>query len=110
MWVVEATLAQGKRHVVGKRRFYLDEDTWNAIQADGWDGKGQIWRYAYSLPLLEPEVPCVNGGISYVLHNLQTGSYVADNMTSSVKVQVETIPRKPDNFFTPESLAGSSIR
>lgn len=28
VWVVEATLKPGARHVYGKRRFYLDEDTW----------------------------------------------------------------------------------
>ncbi|MDQ5897900.1 MAG: hypothetical protein QG612_1986, partial [Pseudomonadota bacterium] len=28
VWVVEATLAAGKRHVSPKRRYYLDEDTW----------------------------------------------------------------------------------
>lgn len=111
MWVVEGVVAQGKRHVVAKRRFYLDEDTWAAIQSDGWDGKGQIWRYTYSLPLIEPEVPCVNGSYgSYILHNLQTGAYVADNMLNEVKVQLQVIPRKPDSFFTPDALAGAGIR
>ena len=31
VWVVEGTLKSGARHVYAKRRFYLDEDTWNAL-------------------------------------------------------------------------------
>ncbi len=111
VWVVEATLAPGKRHVVAKRRFYLDEDTWCALQAEGWDANGQIWRYMFPLPLLAPDVPVVAGKIcSIIVHNLQTGSYVADNMMNEMRVQVPVISRKPDAFFTPEALAGSGMR
>ena len=28
VWVVEATLKEGKRHIYAKRRFYVDEDSW----------------------------------------------------------------------------------
>ena len=31
VWVVEATLREGKRHVYSKRTFYLDEDSWAAL-------------------------------------------------------------------------------
>ncbi len=31
VWVVEATLREGKRHVYSKRTFYLDEDSWAAV-------------------------------------------------------------------------------
>ena len=111
VWVVEATLAPGKRHVVAKRRFYLDEDTWNALQEDGWDANGQIWRYSYPLPLLSPDMPGIAGKVcSIIYYNLQTGSYVSDNMLNEMRVQNEIISRKPENFFTPEALAGSGIR
>src|SRR3546814_11949929 len=29
VWVVEAMLRKGQRHRFGKRRFYLDEDSWS---------------------------------------------------------------------------------
>ncbi len=34
VWVVEATLREGKRHVYSKRTFYLDEDSWAALASD----------------------------------------------------------------------------
>jgi hypothetical protein len=34
VWVVEATLKPGKRHLYKKRRFYLDEDSWRAVAAE----------------------------------------------------------------------------
>jgi hypothetical protein len=33
VWVVEATLKEGKRHVYSKRTFYLDEDSWSGWPA-----------------------------------------------------------------------------
>ena len=44
MWVVEATLKPGKRHVYSKRTFYLDEDSWAALAADQYDARGQLYR------------------------------------------------------------------
>jgi hypothetical protein len=44
VWVVEATLKAGKRHVYGKRVFYIDEDSWQIAHADAFDGRGDLWR------------------------------------------------------------------
>jgi hypothetical protein len=40
VWVVEATLREGKRHVYSKRTFYLDEDSWAALASDEYDARG----------------------------------------------------------------------
>jgi hypothetical protein len=44
VWVVEATLKEGKRHIYGKRVFYLDEDSWAALASDQYDARGQLYR------------------------------------------------------------------
>ncbi|ELU01302.1 hypothetical protein CAPTEDRAFT_201640, partial [Capitella teleta] len=44
VWVVEATLKDGQRHVYGKRTFFIDEDTWQASIIDLYDNRDQIWR------------------------------------------------------------------
>ena len=46
VWVVEATLKSGERNVYGKRRFYVDEDSWMISMSDLYDGRGQLWRVA----------------------------------------------------------------
>ncbi|MDO9600280.1 MAG: DUF1329 domain-containing protein [Azoarcus sp.] len=58
VWVIEATLKEGARHIYGKRTFYLDEDSWTIAVKEQYDGRGQLWRVGeaqlmqyYDLPL-----------------------------------------------------------
>ena len=44
VWVVEATLKEGKRHIYAKRRFYVDEDSWGVLVVDQYDNQGRLWR------------------------------------------------------------------
>lgn len=44
VWVVEATLKPGQRHVYSKRRYYLDEDTFGVGLYDAWDQSGELYR------------------------------------------------------------------
>ncbi|MBD1552571.1 DUF1329 domain-containing protein [Pseudomonas sp. C2L11] len=44
VWVVEATLKPGKRHVYSKRTYYLDEDTYGIGLYDAWDASGALYR------------------------------------------------------------------
>lgn len=57
VWVLEATLKPGMRHVYSKRVYYIDEDSWNIALADQYDSRGELWRtrqmylfQAYSAP------------------------------------------------------------
>lgn len=44
VWVVEATLKPNARHIYAKRRFYVDEDSWQIAQSDQYDSRGELWR------------------------------------------------------------------
>ena len=59
VWVVEATLKEGKRHVYSKRTFYLDEDSWAALACDEYDARGQLYRagFAYMAPSYDLPAP-----------------------------------------------------
>ena len=59
VWVVEATLREGKRHVYSKRTFYLDEDSWAALASDEYDARGQLYRagFAYMAPSYDLPAP-----------------------------------------------------
>ncbi|MEZ0307011.1 MAG: DUF1329 domain-containing protein, partial [Ramlibacter sp.] len=59
VWVVEATLREGKRHVYSKRTFYLDEDSWAALASDEYDSRGQLYRvgFAYMAPSYDQPAP-----------------------------------------------------
>jgi hypothetical protein len=109
VWEIEANLAPGKRHVVAKRKLYLDEDTWQIILMDGWDAQGQFWRMAYTLTQLAPDVPALVGNIAWGVYNLQTGGYYLNAATNGAK-QFKVVPRRPDSFFSPEELANVGAR
>jgi len=109
VWVVEATLAPGKRHVVPKRLMYLDEDTWRCALYDGWDAKGALWRSIHWLPLICMELPAVVS-FPHIFYEFQSGIYMGFCQLNEMKVQYQSIPPKPDNFFTGENLASRGVR
>jgi hypothetical protein len=75
VWVVEATVRPDKRHTIARRVFYLDEDSWLFVAADGYDTRGDLWRVSEHLPQLLYEFPsCVNNGS--VFYDLVAGRYV----------------------------------
>lgn len=61
VWVVEATLKPGMRHLFPKRTFYIDEDTWQILVADMYDEQGKVWRTLETGPFMAWEIPaCVS--------------------------------------------------
>lgn len=110
VWIVEATVAPGKRHVVPKKRYYLDEDCWYTVLGDGWDAQGQLWKTYYSLMLLVPELPAVVGTVNNGLYNLLTGVYMYNLAINEMPVQYQPIEIKPDSFYTPDGMAGRGVR
>jgi hypothetical protein len=114
VWVVEANLAPGKRHVVPKRRYYLDEDTWGAVLADGWDGQGQLWRTQIALPFLMMDGPFVFPNIQWSTHNLQTGGWSGVGATNwsdpSYTYHFKMLNDVKTADFTPEAMSGEGVR
>ena len=109
VWVVEATLAQGKRHVIPKRRFYLDEDTWQALLSDGWDAKGQLWHVGHVMPVLVPELPGVIA-LPYVIYDLLKDGYAASSLFNEQRRPYQVVVRWPENYFSPAALSAEGIR
>ena len=109
VWVVEATLAPGKRHALPKRRFYVDEDTWLAVLADGWDGRGQLWHTSSSFPFIAPELPAVTV-TPFVIYDLRQGAYSMSSLLNEGQYRYQSIARIPESYFSPASLAAEGIR
>lgn len=108
--VVEGTVAPGKRHVVAKKRLYLDEDTWMAVLGDSWDGQGQMWKLLFQMPLYSPDLPGVVG-VSYGGFNFLTDVYTISGLPNEFATQQwKQVPVRGDNFFTPDSLVQQGVR
>jgi hypothetical protein len=110
VWEIEATLAAGKRHVAAKRKYYIDEDTWQIILIDGWDAKGDLWRTNYTLTLTVPDMPAVLGNVFWGGYDLHTGAYYLNMATNELPVQVKLLQSIPRSFFSPEELANEGTR
>ena len=109
VWVVEASLAPGKRHVMPKRRFYLDEDTWQALLSDGWDAKGQLWHVGHAIPLLAPEQPGMMV-FANAIYDLLKGGYAGVSLFNEQQRQFRTVMRWPENYFSPDALVSEGVR
>ena len=109
VWIVEATLAPGKRHVVPKRRFYIDEDSWHALLADGWDAQGQLWRSQVGIPFVAADGPGVFLA-SFINYNLLTGVWTLSTIWNEAEPKYKLVEPKPDSHFTPDALAGQGVR
>ncbi len=110
VWVIEATVAAGQRHLAPKRRYYVDEDTWIATMADHWDANGQLWQMGFSTPIVMPDIPATASPQSFGFYDLLSGAWYYDGMLNDSKEQYKVVPPYSDTTFTPEAMAGEGIR
>ena len=109
VWVVEAALKPGKRHVYPKRVFHFDEDFPGVGIADNYDSTGQVYRVVLNLPISLYESPGHHTTDEYVTYDLATGLYAHQTDTTD-KGGWAVTDMKPDSFFGPEALAAEGVR
>ncbi|MBI5444054.1 MAG: DUF1329 domain-containing protein [Deltaproteobacteria bacterium] len=107
VWVVEGTLAPGKRHVVPKRRFYLDEDNWTVTLVDGYDAAGKLWRTSQVLSFIAPSIPLMNTDFTMVF-NLQARTYAAIQSFNEEKFLF--VNHRPLSHWSGDSLGSEGVR
>lgn len=109
VWVVEATLKAGKRHIYSKRNFYLDEDSWYALASDQYDARGQLYRAAFMAftPFYEQPAP---GSASQFFYDFATGSYNIIGLLGAYSTGMKFIDAMPETQWTPDALAGAGVR
>jgi hypothetical protein len=79
VWVLEASLKDGYRHMFGKRVLFLDEDTGQALMSDYYDARGQLWLQAVVNHYYAFDARIWHAGTSFY-HDLNSGGYVAYNL------------------------------
>ncbi len=108
VWVVEATLREGKRHVYSKRVFYLDEDSWAALASDEYDARGQLYRVglAYMAPSYDLPAPYTD---MFSHYDLAARLYSVTGFIAETGGLRHTKPYA-DREWTADSLAGAGVR
>jgi hypothetical protein len=84
VWVVEANLKAGSKHIYGKRVFFLDEDTWMVVHEDAYDTRKQLWRVSMHpiMQFYDAKVPWVRANI---WHDLNNRSYLLAGLDNEIK-------------------------
>ncbi|MBE0597739.1 MAG: DUF1329 domain-containing protein [Desulfuromonadales bacterium] len=108
VWVVEATLKKGARHLYKKRTFYVDEDSWQILLVDIYDNRDQLWRVSEGHPINYYEVPTFWTTLE-VHTDLQSGRYLAiglDNESAMYNFDI----KRTLNDYSPGALRREGTR
>ncbi len=103
MWVVEATLREGKRHIYGKRRFYIDEDSWNITMTENYDGRGELWKVVLINTIYEYNV---QGYVSRAMafHELRAGGYIVIRLVNDGEQMDYTMEPLGEAYYAPTNV------
>ncbi|MCA1789419.1 MAG: DUF1329 domain-containing protein [Thioalkalivibrio sp.] len=108
VWVVDATLKNGERHIYKRRTFYLDEDSWQILAMDQYDNRDQLWRVSEAHALNYYNVPSIWTALE-VHTDLQAGRYLAIGLNSEFNPPKFGIQRSLEDY-TPAALRRSGVR
>jgi hypothetical protein len=108
VWVVEANLKPGKRHIYQKRRFYVDEDTWGIAATESYDALGNIFKIGFALttPLQD-----TGGSLTWATcsYDMIRGIYAMSTWMPNMRWRNRD-KRLPDSFYSPDSLSAKGVR
>jgi Protein of unknown function (DUF1329) len=108
VWVVEATLRAGTSHIYAKRRFYIDEDSWQILVADHIDGRGEMWRVAEGHCINYYGVPTFWSTLD-TLYDLQSGRYTVIGLDNQ-EAPYDFNAKFTESDFSPDSLRRAGVR
>lgn len=102
VWIVEANLRTGFSHPYHKRRFYIDEDSWQILAVDLYDKKGELIGLQESHSINYYELPAFFSTLE-TIYDFKRKRYFVDGLDNNEPMydfDVELHPRD----FTPSAL------
>ena len=102
VWEVEGTVKQGTSHIYARRTFFVDEDSWQILVADQYDGRDQIWRVSEAYVINYYDQPLIWDTLQ-VHYDLQNGRYLAFGLNNEGDVEEFNTPMD-EAEYTPEAL------
>ncbi|MDH4582309.1 DUF1329 domain-containing protein [Pseudomonas sp. BN415] len=109
VWHVTATLKPGQRHIYSRRDLYIDEDSWQAAEADAYDGRGNLWRVSegHTSFFYDQQMPLFNAETHY---DVQSGRYAVNALYNEEKNAYQFDINYSRKQFTPNALRATGIR
>jgi len=107
VWVVEANLKEGSRHLYSKRRYYIDEDSWTALAGETYDGRGNLWRVHFAYQNILYDIKSQYAW-AYGTYDVLQGIYNLN--TKPIPGRFRNGVTKDDKYFTAKGMARGGIR
>jgi hypothetical protein len=109
VWHVTATLKPGQRHIYSRRDLFIDEDSWQAAEADAYDGRGNLWRVSegHTSFFYDQQMPLFNAETHY---DVQSGRYAVNALYNEEKNAYQFGINYSRKQFTPNALRATGIR
>jgi len=108
VWVVDATLKEGARHIYKRRTLYIDEDSWQILAMDQYDSRDQLWRVSEGHCINYYDVPMFWSTLE-VHYDLQAGRYLAIGLDNEYSMYNFNIQRDKRDY-TPAALRTQGTR
>lgn len=102
VWEVDARLEPGTDHIYARRTFFIDEDSWQILVADHYDGRGEMWRLAEAHTINYYDVPMIWETL-LTIYDLQNGRYQASGLNNELPVDRFDLDLDKGDF-TPNAL------
>ena len=102
VWVVDATLKEGTRHIYKRRTFYIDEDSWQILLVDQYDNRDQLWRVSEGHVINYYDVPTL-WTTAEVHTDLQAGRYIAMGLNNEEQMTKFDLKRSTSDY-SPSAL------
>jgi hypothetical protein len=109
VWVVDATLKPGQRHIYKRRTFYVDEDSWQILVVDCYDDRDQLWRIQEGHSINYYDVPTFWTTLE-TTYDLQAGRYLALGLDNEEPMTVNFEAKRTAADFTPAAIARRGTR
>jgi hypothetical protein len=102
VWVVEANLKEGTRHIYKKRVFYIDEDSWQVAVTDIYDNRDELYRVGVAHAINYYDAQTLWSTLD-VFHDLQSRRYIASGLDNESKMY-DFSTQLNERDFTPAAL------
>ncbi len=109
VWVVDATLKEGTRHVYKRRTFYVDEDSWQILLVDCYDNRDELWRVQEGYAINYYDQPTLWTTLDTTI-DLQSGRYLAIGLNNEEPITYDFSAEYSLKDFSPGALRRAGVR
>ncbi len=109
VWVVDSKLKAGKSHLYSRRTLYVDEDSWQIVAVDCYDGRGQLYRVQEGHVINFYEVPAL-WTVLETVYDLTSGRYLALGLDNEEPRSRDFSQKRTEADYQPAALQRRGVR